>query len=69
MRTRFDLIKQVRSSLKYAANPRACDSIEPPFMNPTTGIAVCCARAASGHAAAALPSSMMNSRMGAPPQA
>jgi hypothetical protein len=28
----------------------------------TTGIAGCCARAASGHAAAALPSSVMNSR-------
>src|SRR6266436_5071174 len=33
-----------------------------------TGSAGCCARAASGHAAAALPSSVMNSRrfMGAP---
>jgi hypothetical protein len=30
--------------------------------NPTTGIAGCCARAASGHAAAAPPSSVMNSR-------
>jgi hypothetical protein len=30
--------------------------------NPTTGIADCCARAASGHAAAALPRSVMNSR-------
>jgi hypothetical protein len=28
----------------------------------TTGIAACCARAASGHAAAALPESAMNSR-------
>src|SRR6516225_966555 len=31
-------------------------------MNPITGIAGCCARAASGHAAAAPPSSVMNSR-------
>jgi hypothetical protein len=30
--------------------------------NPITGIAGCCARAASGQAAAALPSSVMNSR-------
>ena len=37
-------------------------------MIPTTGIAGCCARAASGHAAAP-PSSVMNSRrlMGLPP--
>jgi uncharacterized protein YchJ len=31
-------------------------------MNPITGIAGCCARAASGQAAAALPMSVMNSR-------
>src|SRR5947199_2843983 len=31
-------------------------------MNPTTGVADCCARAASGHAAAAQPSSAMNAR-------
>src|SRR5258707_9392819 len=31
-------------------------------MNPSTGMAGCCARAASGHAAAAPPSSVMNSR-------
>src|SRR5215470_4499555 len=38
---------------------------------PITGIAACCALAASGHAATAPPSSVMNSRrfMGAPPQA
>jgi len=30
--------------------------------DPTTGIAPCCARVASGHAAAAPPSSVMNSR-------
>ena len=30
--------------------------------NPTTGIAGCCARAASGHAAAAPPRAKMNSR-------
>ena len=33
-----------------------------PLRNPITGIAGCCARAASGHAAAAPPSSVMNSR-------
>ena len=32
-------------------------------MKPITGIAVCCALAASGHAAAAPPSSVMNSRL------
>jgi hypothetical protein len=31
-------------------------------MNPTKGIVGCCARAASGHAAAAPPSKVMNSR-------
>jgi hypothetical protein len=41
--------------------------------NPTTGIAGCCARAASGHAAAVLPSSVMNwrrpaSSMGSSPE-
>ena len=30
--------------------------------NPITGIAGCCARAASGHAAAALPTRLMKSR-------
>jgi len=35
---------------------------EAPLRNPITGIAGCCARAASGHAAAAPPSSVMNSR-------
>ena len=33
-----------------------------PLRNPITGIAGCCARAASGHAAAAPPRSVMNSR-------
>src|SRR6516225_5940679 len=31
-------------------------------MNPTTGIAGCCARASSGHATAVLPTNAMNSR-------
>ena len=44
-----------------------------PLRNPITGIAGCCARAASGHATAAPPSSVTNSRrlmpgMGAPSQ-
>ena len=42
---------------------RAADSLgERLLRNPITGIAGCCARAASGHAAAAPPSSVMNSR-------
>jgi uncharacterized protein YchJ len=32
------------------------------FRNPITGVAGCCARAASGQAAAAPPSSVMNAR-------
>src|SRR5262249_39831082 len=35
---------------------------DPSPRNPITGIAVCCARAARGHAAVAPPSSVMNSR-------
>ena len=35
--------------------------IEAPLRYPITGIARCCARATSGHAAAAPPSSVMNS--------
>ena len=34
----------------------------PLWRNPTTGIVDCCARAASGHTAAAAPSAAMNSR-------
>jgi len=36
-------------------------AVEAPFRYPITGVA-CCARAASGHAAAAPPSNVMNSR-------
>src|SRR5262249_17333228 len=39
-----------------------CTGTGTPLRKPTTGIAGCCARAASGHAAAALPTSVMNSR-------
>ena len=35
---------------------------DPPLTNPTTGIAGCCARAASGQEAAVPPRMMMNSR-------
>ena len=44
--------------------PRACANCGGmlAMRNPITGIAGCCARAASGHAAAAPPSSVMNSR-------
>jgi hypothetical protein len=38
------------------------DSGDPKFKYPTTGIADCCARAASGHAAVAPSRSVMNSR-------
>ena len=42
--------------------PRRCARLgRPPLRKPITGIAGCCARAASGHAAAP-PSSVMNSR-------
>ena len=41
-------------------------SADPPLMNATTGIPGCCARAASGHAAAAPPSAAMNSRLPMP---
>src|SRR5262249_50315706 len=37
-------------------------SFDRPLTKPITGIAGCCARAASGHAAAAPPTSVMNSR-------
>jgi hypothetical protein len=40
----------------------AHSAADPLLRNPTTGIAACCARAASGHAAAALPSATSNSR-------
>jgi hypothetical protein len=35
---------------------------DPPLRNPIIGIAVCCARSASGYATAAPPSSAMNWR-------
>ena len=38
----------------------AIASVDAGLRNPITGIAGCCARAASGHAAAAPPSSVMN---------
>src|SRR5262249_35853648 len=49
--------RPLRNAARYSANV----SNEPNPRNPITGIA-CCARAASGHAAAAPPSSVMNSR-------
>ena len=42
---------------------RAEASGDPPLINPTTGIAGCCARAASGQATAAPPSAEMNCRL------
>src|SRR5262249_51550158 len=47
--------------LRKAAAICAYSQDDPPLRNPIIGIAVCCARAASGHAAAP-PSSVMNSR-------
>jgi hypothetical protein len=47
---------------RKAATTCVCAAATPACMNPTTGIAGCCARAASGHAAAAPPRSAMNSR-------
>jgi hypothetical protein len=41
---------------------KASDSRDPVPMYPITGIAACCARAASGHATAVRPTSAMNSR-------
>src|SRR6478672_8377808 len=54
------------ASLKPLRNPAkrlAFGSGEPECRNPMTGIAGCCARAASGHAAAAPPSMVMNARL------
>src|SRR5262249_20317246 len=48
--------------LRNADTRCATGSGEPASMYPTTGIATCCALAASGYAAAAPPSSVMNSR-------
>src|SRR5262249_44471853 len=48
--------------LRNAAALRALASADPSRINPTTGIADCCARAASGQTAAAPPRSVMNSR-------
>jgi hypothetical protein len=45
--------------LETLVKPLSGDKVD---MKPITGIAGCCARAASGHAAAAPPSSVMNSR-------
>src|SRR5262249_44831610 len=58
------LLAQLPSSLKprwKAAMSGANPAGIPPARTPITGIAGCCARAASGHAAAP-PSSVMNSR-------
>ena len=48
--------------LHEGADPMAVERGVLAPRNPITGIAGCCARAASGHAAAAPPSSVMNSR-------
>src|SRR6516225_1325180 len=48
--------------LRKAVTKRAEPSADPPSTNPITGIAPCCARAASGHATAAPPNAASNSR-------
>jgi hypothetical protein len=59
--TKFD--GDVLASNKWkAATNGAFGAIDVVPRNPITGIAGCCARAATGHAAAALPSSVMNWR-------
>jgi hypothetical protein len=47
--------------LRNASTKRADPAADVFLMNPITGVPGCCARAASGHAAAP-PSSVMNSR-------
>src|SRR5262249_42471667 len=47
-----------RNAVTIGALPLA----DVPSRNPITGIAACCARVAIGHATAALPTSVMNSR-------
>ena len=53
-----DLLEALAESAQTIRNA----SGEKLLRNPITGIVGCCARAASGHAAAAPPSSVMNSR-------
>jgi hypothetical protein len=52
-------LSQPRLPRRFLWRPKK--ETEAPLRNPTTGIAACCARAASGHAIAP-PRSMMNSR-------
>ena len=52
------LLTLVLAALGYLV----CPSVELGLRNPTSGIAGCCARAASGHAIAAPPTSVMKSR-------
>ena len=59
----FDIARLCASPCVNAVpNSSRRSSGDPRSRNPITGIAGCCARAASGHAAAAPPSSVMNSR-------
>jgi hypothetical protein len=54
-------VSQQVVSLRPLRNAAAL-SADPLLTKPTIGIAGCCARAASGHAAATPPTSVMNSR-------
>ena len=67
MKTSLSAFTQALAGLGWIdgrnARTRSADpSAVPPLTNPTTGIVGCCARAASGHVAAAPPTSVMNSR-------
>jgi hypothetical protein len=55
-------IAQILEPLAKPAHPVRIASGDLGSRNPITGIAGCCALAASGHAAAAPPISVMNSR-------
>jgi hypothetical protein len=54
--------EQYRKHVGCSAPPAAPYSTASPLRNPTTGIGGCCARAVSGHAAAAPPSVAKNFR-------
>ena len=58
----LDVARVLQTLAEMRADGPQTASGDTAWRNPITGIAGCCARAASGHAAAAPPSSVMNSR-------
>ena len=58
----LDIAGFAQALAERAQTVRGTRPADSPLRNPITGIAGCCARAASGHAAAAPPRSVMNSR-------